>query len=123
MHELRPHLEQAEFVETVKWMEEYDTFRLAYGTDHKSIVIVAGYRLCHFLAWGRTLYVDDLVTAESHRSHGYGRLMLEWLREEASAEGCESLQLDSGLWREDAHRFYESHDLQKYSFQFVYALD
>lgn len=118
MHELRPHLQRQDFVETVKWMQEYDAYRLAYGTDHNSVVVVAGYRLCHYLAWGPTLYVDDLVTAEAHRSKGYGHSMMDWLLQEAAAENCETLQLDSALWRKEAHRFYEREGLEKASYHF-----
>lgn len=32
------------------------------------------------------------------------------------------MRLCSGLWREDAHRFYESHDMKKFSVQFVLNL-
>jgi len=55
---------------------------------------------------GRILYVDDLSTDEQHRSKGYGKLLLDWLKAEAKAHGCEQLHLDSGVQRERAHRFY-----------------
>jgi GNAT superfamily N-acetyltransferase len=52
--------------------------------------------------------VDDLVTDEALRSKSYGRQMLSWLIDQARAEGCESFELDSGVQRFDAHRFYLS---------------
>jgi len=54
----------------------------------------------------RILYVDDLSTDERERSRGYGRALIEWLKEEARENGCRELQLDSGVQRERAHRFY-----------------
>jgi GNAT superfamily N-acetyltransferase len=53
------------------------------------------------------LYVDDLVTDESHRSKGYGQRLLKWLFNEARDAGCHSVQLDTGIQRKDAQRFYE----------------
>jgi hypothetical protein len=32
--------------------------------------------------------------------------MMAWLREKARAEGCAALNLDSGVQRHRAHRFY-----------------
>jgi GNAT superfamily N-acetyltransferase len=52
------------------------------------------------------LYVDDLVTAERHRSTGAGTRMLDWLKAHALALGRRQLQLDSGVQRFGAHRFY-----------------
>ena len=71
-------------------------------------VAAAGFRVGHMLAWGRYLYVDDLSTLPEARRRGYGRLLLEWLTEEARRLGCEQLHLDSGVTadRYDAHRLY-----------------
>jgi len=118
MHELRPALERARFVETVNEMARSDAYRLAYVEDAGRVVAVAGYRVARFLAWGVVLYVDDLVTAESRRSRGYGSKLLAWLRQEARHLGCARLHLDSALWRTDAHRFYERESLPKIAFHF-----
>jgi GNAT superfamily N-acetyltransferase len=70
------------------------------------VVAVAGYRIGESLAWGRHMYVDDLVTDAGVRSSGLGQALLDWLRQRASAAGCGQLHLDSGVQRHDAHRFY-----------------
>src|SRR5205823_14484686 len=57
---------------------------------------------------GKFLYVDDLVTRDSDRSRGFGGELLDWLIEQAREHGCENLELDSGVQRFDAHRFYFS---------------
>lgn len=69
---------------------------------------MAGFRTGHGLAWGHYLYVDDLSTLSEARRRGYGRLLLDWLVEEAGRCGCGQLHLDSGvgLDRADAHRLY-----------------
>lgn len=55
---------------------------------------------------GRILYVDDLVTVADGRSRGYGKLLNDHLVALAGAEGCATIELDSGVQRHDAHRFY-----------------
>jgi GNAT superfamily N-acetyltransferase len=105
MQQLRPHLQAHEFVDTVR-RQEASGFRLAFVEDDGDVQAVAGYRVMDNLFSGRMLYVDDLVTDESARSRGYGKRLLDWLIDQARAEGCKSLELDSGVHRFDAHRFY-----------------
>jgi GNAT superfamily N-acetyltransferase len=69
------------------------------------------------------LYVDDLVTTEAARGQGVGRELLAALRDKARAGGCRVLDLDSGVHRADAHRFYMREGLTISSFHFARALD
>ncbi len=122
MSELRPRLVRGEFVETVRWMMDYDNYAIAYGVHDGKIASVCGYRLATSLAYGHYLYVDDLVTAARFRSHGFGRLLLDWLKQEARDQLCDELHLDSGVHRIDAHRFYEREDLVNVSRHFAILL-
>jgi GNAT superfamily N-acetyltransferase len=103
---LRPHLQPEEFVERVRRQEREDGYRIAFLETDGAVHCVAGYRLSENLAWGRFLYVDDLVTAEQHRSHGHGEQVFEWLVQQAREAGCDEFHLDSGVQRFGAHRFY-----------------
>lgn len=51
-------------------------------------------------------WVDDLVTDANQRSAGVGHGMMEELRAVTRACGVETVQLDSAVYRRDAHRFY-----------------
>jgi len=117
MAQLRPHLERSEFVARVR-RQMAGGYRLAYLLEEDTVRAVAGYRILENLAWGRFLYVDDLVTDEAARSQGHGKALLAWLAERARQEGCAQLHLDSGHHRKDAHRFYlrEGMDLASYHF-------
>ena len=81
-------------------------YRLAYLESSGEVLCVAGFVVGTKLAWGKHLHVDDLVTAERHRSTGAGKRMLDWLKAHALGLGCRQLQLDSGVQRFGAHRFY-----------------
>jgi GNAT superfamily N-acetyltransferase len=105
MAQLRPHLAAEEFVPRVRRQTE-SGYRLAFVEEAGRAVAVAGFRLIENLAWGRFLYVDDLVTDESERSRGRGEQLFEWLVAEAKRNGCGELHLDSGVQRFAAHRFY-----------------
>ncbi len=105
MSELRTHLTSEDFLQTIRHMES-EGFRLAYVEDADAVVAVAGYRIYTNLFLGKNLYVDDLVTSASARSKGYGKEMLDWLRDKARDAGCLSFHLDSGTARGRAHKFY-----------------
>jgi GNAT superfamily N-acetyltransferase len=103
--ELRPHLSEEELAKG--YAADYRSgFRIAAVFDGDDCRAVAGYRILTNFVSGRHIYVDDLVTAEAWRSHGYGRLLNKYLVELARKEGCGSVQLDSATHRVKAHRFY-----------------
>lgn len=121
VHELRSHLVREDFVARVR-LQHQAGYRLAFISEHGVAVAAAGFRIATFLAWGRALYVDDLVTSARLRSRGHGKALLDWLAAHARANGCEQLHLDSGTQRKDAHRFYLRERMEISSFHFQRAL-
>lgn len=106
MAELRPHVSPEEFVPRIRRQMETAGYKLAYLADGVEVKAVAGFRVSECLAWGRFVYVDDLVSKEGERSKGYGGELFDWLVEYARGEGCDQFHLDSGVHRFAAHRFY-----------------
>jgi GNAT superfamily N-acetyltransferase len=103
--ELRPHLDEASFAAV--YAEGYPQglrFLAAYDGDR--CVGVAGWRIVALTSNLRQLYVDDLVTTGDGRSRGVGHALLGELEARARDAGCTVLDLDSGVQRHDAHRFY-----------------
>ncbi len=121
-HELRPHLTEAVFVVQVQRQRRDHGYAIAYLQDGGQVVAAAGYRIAEYLAWGRTFYVDDLVTVSSARRKGYGGRLLDWLLQQARESGCDQFHLDSGVQRFDAHRLYMSRKLQISSHHFSLTL-
>ena len=122
MGELRAHLSFEEFRELYVKTRP-DGYRVVGVFDGDSCRAVAGYRIMTNLISGKHMYVDDLVTAEKWRSHGYGRLLNKYLTELARNEGCTSVQLDSATHRREAHRFYFRERYAIRSFHFVRLLE
>jgi len=121
MLQLRPHLVATEFVPRVRRMQR-EGFHLAFVEDDGAVRAVAGYRFQDKLSSGKNLYVDDLVTDGAQRSRGHGRALLAWLIAEARARGCDNFELDSGVQRCDAHRFYFRERMHVSSYHFVFTL-
>lgn len=106
LQELRPHLDAAarRAVQAEGAAQGY-RFTAAFADDGACLG-VAGWRVVATTAALRKLHVDDLVTASAARSTGVGAALLDELEQRARAAGCAVLDLDSGVHRFDAHRFY-----------------
>jgi|SRR5450432_823206 len=106
MRQLRTHFtDEQKFLEQVE-RQRVDGYRMAFLEDKVGVRAVAGYRMTESLYAGRFCYVDDLVTDEAAQSLGYGGALFDWLVAQARAADCARLELDSGVQRFAAHRFY-----------------
>lgn len=105
LQELRPHL-TAELLDQVLAEGEGQGLRFTALFHQDCCVAVAGWRIIANTSAIRKLYVDDLSTTTEHRSRGYGAILLKALTERARDLGCTRIELDSGVQRHRAHRFY-----------------
>ena len=90
---LRPSVVRSEFVETVRWMYEYDSYSLIYGIFEGEIVVVCGFRQCTTLAGGSVWRVEELVTAEDQRRNGHASAVLDHLVDEADRLSVSSVEV------------------------------
>ena len=122
IYQLRPHLQESKFVKTVR-LQETESYRLVCLTvmrehdddaekQEAEVVAVGGARIMDNLAFGKILYIDDLIVDENNRSKGYGKALFDWFLEHAEENGCGRLHLDSGVQRYAAHRFYLTNRLE-----------
>ncbi len=133
MKQLRPHLTEEEFVAQAKRQRESVGWVLVYAELPPSIppqevgevMAVAGFRIAEYLAWGKALYVDDLIADEATRGSGYASALFDWLVEYARREKCDSFHLDSGTGphRYRAHRFYLHKGMDITSHHFAMGLE
>ena len=116
---LRPHIGSIdELIERARRQKRIAGWRLIYVEDEGDPVAIASFRISEWLAWGKALYVDDLVALESHRGKGYAEALMHWMEALARREGCSEFHLDSGTHRLGAHRFYHRLKLAITSFHF-----
>ena len=102
---LRPHLEKDTFIQKVR-LQEKEGYHLIFIEDEEEVKSVAGFRMAQYLAWGKVLYVDDLITSPEARGIGFGTHLLKWLMGEAKKNACDGIHLDTGIGSEEAHRLY-----------------
>lgn len=103
--QLRPAFDRGSLITQIKEQMRFG-YRVAFLESAGQVVCVAGFVIGTKLAWGKHLYVDDLVTTERRQSTGAGAKMIAWLKAHAREHGCSQLHLDSGVQRFGAHRFY-----------------
>ncbi|WP_438351025.1 GNAT family N-acetyltransferase [Paenibacillus sp. FA6] len=106
MKQLRPHLEEETYLSKIRKLQLEYGYKLIVIFESGKAKAAAGYRICDSLAWGKYLYVDDLITDQESRSSGYAKQLFDWLDEELKKNQCVGMHLDSGVQRHDAHRFY-----------------
>ena len=105
LHQLRPQFSINNIAKQIKEQREQG-YQLAYISKNNTILCVAGFVFGKKLAWGKHIYVDDLVTNDEGRSQRAGATMIKWLKQHAVEHDCQQLHLDSGVQRYMAHKFY-----------------
>jgi GNAT superfamily N-acetyltransferase len=104
--ELRPQIaDEDEFVARWKRQRE-EGYAIVYVEQGADVVAAAGFRIMNTMAWGKILYLDDLVALSSQRGRGLGAKLLVWLQQRARDQGCDSVHLDTGYQRHAAHKSY-----------------
>jgi len=106
MKQLRPHLVAETYLSDIRQLQNEFGYKLIVIFEGEEAKAAAGFRICNSLAWGKYLYVDDLITDELNRSKGFAKQLFDWLDEESKKNECIGMHLDSGVHRYDAHRFY-----------------
>jgi len=119
---LRPHLTPDDFAAVyAEGHSQGLRFTAVYDEDSRCVA-VAGWRLVATTVALRKLYVDDLVTAPERRGQGIGAALLGELAGRARDAHCRVLDLDSGIDREGAHRFYFREQMVIRGFHFIRRL-
>jgi GNAT superfamily N-acetyltransferase len=94
-----------------------DALREAIASDQSAVLIaerhgeplgfVTAYLELNSVRFGQRCWIEDLAVSPEHRSEGVGGALLDAAAEWARDRGATHLELDTGLAREDAQRFYE----------------
>ncbi len=103
--EFRPGFNLENLIAQIKEQQK-NGYQIVYIESENRVICICGFVIGLKLAWGKHLYVDDLVTDEPCRSAGAGKFMIDWLKSYAGETGCRQIHLDTRVHRFPAHRFY-----------------
>jgi GNAT superfamily N-acetyltransferase len=84
-----------------------DSAVLVAEDDGALVGLCTAYIDLESVRYGRRCWVEDLAVDPNRRSGGVGGMLLDAAEDWARGRGATHLELDSGLARTDAHRFYE----------------
>jgi GNAT superfamily N-acetyltransferase len=121
MEQLRP-IDEETYLDLLSTMREEQGYRLYALREDGEIRALAGIEVGTTFYHGKHVWVHDLVVDEEYRGKGYGSTILQWVADWADERDCSRLELASGLWRDEAHAFYEQNDMEKYCFTFKMEL-
>lgn len=117
LSQLREHYTVDEYLERLSEMRE-NGYRLFARYDEGDVVgIVGAAKRLNFYN-GPHVFVYDLVTDEARRGEGFGTELLGFVHSWANEDSCEYVALESGLWRERTHQFYEDLGYEKFCYSF-----
>jgi GNAT superfamily N-acetyltransferase len=122
VHELRPHLDQDRYLTLMLYMID-EGYKLIYVEEDGKAVSFCGYRLTTMLHRGRSIYIDDLATLKESTRKGHAKALLNWVLYHAREQELQSIHLDSGHHRHDAHRLYLNFGFKITSHHFAMELD
>ena len=118
--QLRPHL-PADYMGRMKQVFKSGA-EMAVAVNDSHVLGLTVYRMLEKTFNGRDLYCDDLVTDESRRSTGVGKMLMQYMEKLAIERGCDTFSLDSGCQRQQAHQFYFREGMTIDSFHFAKTL-
>lgn len=90
--------------------------------DGEQVGFCTAYLELNSVRFGSRCWVEDLAVDPQRRSEGIGKALLDAAKEWARGAGATHLELDSGLDRTDAHRFYDREDPSWKSYSFAWEL-
>ncbi|CAM4120704.1 GNAT family N-acetyltransferase [Bacillus wiedmannii] len=122
LQQLRTKLSREEASSLFQKMKEENYKLFSLRNEEDEAVSLAGVAICTNFYNEKHVFVYDLVTAEAHRSKGYGNVLLSYIENWGKENECESIVLTSAFPRLDAHRFYEREGYDKVSFSFYKEL-
>ncbi|MGG0302492.1 GNAT family N-acetyltransferase [Bacillus albus] len=122
LQQLRTKLSKEEVSSLFQKMQEENYKLFSLRNEEGEVVGLAGVAICTNFYNKKHVFVYDLVTAEAHRSKGYGNVLLSYIENWGKENECESIVLTSAFPRLDAHRFYEREGYDKVSYSFYKEL-
>ncbi|MES5894509.1 MULTISPECIES: GNAT family N-acetyltransferase [Bacillus cereus group] len=122
LQQLRTKLSREDASSLFQKMKDENYKLLSLQNEDDEVVSLAGVAICTNFYNEKHVFVYDLVTAEAHRSKGYGKVLLSYVEKWGEEKGCSSIVLTSAFPRIDAHRFYEREGYDKVSYSFYKEL-
>jgi GNAT superfamily N-acetyltransferase len=95
---------------------------VAEGRDGELVGICSAYLDLNSVRYGLRCWVEDLAVHPQRRSSGVGKALMDETKAWARQQGATHFELDTGLARTDAQRFYEREQPVTTGYSYSWAL-
>lgn len=94
-----------------KYSEMLDTmlangYRQVGAFEDGQCIGISGFWINTKIYSDKYVELDNVIIDEKHRSKKVGKLLCDWIINEAKQKGCKIAMLDAYVENKDAHRFY-----------------
>ena len=103
-------------------LNEKNDFLFCSEYGGKVVGFCGGTTFNSFNSSGKLCHLTTLIVDNGNRNLRIGSKMVDHLKEWARDNGCVTVELDTALYRLDAHRFYEREGFAKRAFTYSYSL-
>jgi GNAT superfamily N-acetyltransferase len=102
--------------------QQTSTVLVAEASGGDLVGVATAYLDLNSVRFGLRCWIEDLAVDPSRRSSGVGKALLDAAKAWAAQHGATHLELDTGLARGDAQRFYEREDPIAKGYSYSWAL-
>jgi len=105
VRELTPDVSAQDYQKMLHEMVPHNYLQVAVY-DKGKMIAVSGYWLATKIYCGKYLEIDNFVVDKEYRSKQIGKMLVDWMEDEAKKQGCRTVLLDAYVENFKAHRFY-----------------
>ncbi len=105
VNQLSPGLKQKEYVRMIPEMLN-NGYRMIGVFHEKNCIGISGFWIGTKLYCDRYLEPDNVVIDKKYRSKGIGKLLMDWMVQEAKRNKCKTIMLDAYVENFAGHKFY-----------------
>jgi GNAT superfamily N-acetyltransferase len=121
LKEIRDNQTLDDFCTMFYFMKDED-YKMIGLYENSELITVSNIKLDFNSAYGKYIYIYDLVTKPEKRSQGYGKKMIKYISSLAISFDCENLVLNSLIDKVEAHRFYKRENFEQNFYALVKPL-
>ncbi len=121
--QMYPNLSQDEYRQVLPERVAQGYRMIAVLDDAGTAQAVAGFWIGYRFYCKKFLQIDNMVADKNRTIKGCGKLLIDWVKKEAKAKGCERILLDTFVENYDAHRLFMREGFIARGYHYNYILD
>jgi len=118
INQLHPALTHAKYADMLDTMLT-NGYRQVGIFENEKCIGISGFWINVKIYSGKYVELDNVIVDQNHRSKKIGKLLCDWIHNEAKQKGCLMAMLDAYVENTSAHRFYKREGYSITGFHFL----